>query len=59
MKIKEFKSLLSNIPKGYEIEPMAIITDPINKKVMLMPMGEEPKDEAPKVESKSNPIGFA
>ena len=59
MKIKEFKSLLSNIPKGYEIEPMAIITDPINKKVMLMPMGEEPKGEAPKVESKSNPIGFA
>ena len=59
MKLKEFKSLLSNIPKGYEIEPMAIITDPINKKIMLMPIGEEPKDEAPKVESKSNPIRFA
>lgn len=59
MKVKEFKTLLSNIPKGYEIEPMAIITDPINKKIMLMPMGEEPKGEAPKVESKSNPIGFA
>ena len=59
MKLKEFKSLLSNIPKGYEIEPMAIITDPINKKIMLMPIGEEPKGEAPKTDNKSNPIGFA
>ena len=60
MTIKEFKSLLSNIPKGYEIEPMAIITDPINKKVMLMPMGEESAAaDTPKAESKSNPIGFA
>jgi hypothetical protein len=59
MKLKDFKDLLARVPKEYEIEPMAIITDPINKKIMLMPMGEEPKDEAPKVESKSNPIGFA
>lgn len=64
MKIKEFKTLLSNIPKEYEIEPMAIITDPINKKIMLMPMGEEsaaagsgsPNSHE---ERKSNPIGFA
>ena len=53
MKLKDFKGLLARVPKEYEIEPMAIITDPINKKIMLMPMGEEPK-----VESKSNPIGF-
>ena len=59
MKLKDFKDLLARVPKEYEIEPMAIITDPINKKIVLMPMDEEPKDEAPKVESKSNPIGFA
>jgi len=59
MKLKDFKDLLARVPKEYEIEPMVIITDPINKKIMLMPMGEEPKSEAPKVESKSNPIGFA
>ena len=59
MKLKDFKDLLARVPKEYEIEPMAIITDPINKKIMLMPMGEEPKGEAPKVENKSNHIGFA
>ena len=59
MKLKDFKDLLARVPKEYEIEPMAIITDPINKKIVLMPMDEEPKDEAPKVESKSKPIGFA
>ena len=59
MKLKDFKDLLARVPKEYEIEPMAIITDPINKRVMLMPMGEETKGEAPTVESKSNPIGFA
>lgn len=59
MKLKDFKDLLARVPKEYEIEPMAIITDPINKKIMLMPMGEEPKSETPKAENKSNPIGFA
>ena len=59
MKVNEFKKLLARVPKAYKMEPMAIITDPISKKIMLVPMGEEPKDEAPKVESKSNPIGFA
>lgn len=59
MKLKDFQAILSRVPKGYEIEPMAIITDPINKKIMLMPMGEEaPKPQEPKEESKSNPIGF-
>ena len=59
MKLKDFKDLLARVPKEYEIEPMAIITDPINKKIVLMPIDEEPKDEAPKVESKSNLIGFS
>ena len=59
MKLKDFQALLSRLPKGYEIEPVAIITDPISKRVMLMPIGEEPKGEAPKAESKTNPIGFA
>lgn len=59
MKLKDFKDLLARVPKEYEIEPMAIITDPINKRIMFMPMNEEPKGEAPKAESKSNPIGFA
>lgn len=58
MKLKDFQALLSRLPKGYEIEPVAIITDPISKRVMLMPIGEESKDEAPKAESKTNPIGF-
>lgn len=60
MKLKDFKDLLARVPKEYEIEPMAIITDPINKKIMLMPMSEgEQKGEVPKAENKSNPIGFA
>lgn len=59
MKLKDFKDLLARVPKEYEIEPMAIITDPVNKKIIFMPIGEEPKSEAPKAESKSNPIGFA
>ena len=58
MKLKDFKDLLARVPKEYEIEPMAIITDPINKKIMLMPMGDE-KAEAPTEENKPNPIGFA
>ena len=59
MKLKDFKDLLARVPKEYEIEPMAIITDPINKKIMFMPIEEEPKSEVPKVESTSNPIGFS
>jgi hypothetical protein len=60
MKLKDFKDLLARVPKEYEIEPMAIITDPINKKIMLMPMGEESSGSPnPQEERKSNPIGFA
>ena len=59
MEVKEFKKLLARVPKAYQMEPMVIITDPTTKKVMFVPISEVPKDEAPKVESKSNPVGFA
>ena len=56
MKLKDLKALLSRVPKGYEIEPMAIITNPVDRKVMLIPL-DQPIKEEPKEEEKRK-IGF-